>query len=157
MSDCHSGAEPFPNRQSLPHHVPAWVETGSLYFVTICCAARGKNHLCRPIVAGQIFDSVTHRQREAQWFVRLLLLMPDHLHMLVTFPPTAKLVTTIRLWKGYLARQHGIRWQKDFFEHRVRNAGLLQSTAAYIRQNPVRAGLISNADGWAYVWEGLPK
>jgi REP element-mobilizing transposase RayT len=155
MRDRRSEAEPFPNRQSLPHHVPPWVGTGSLYFVTICCVTRRKNHLCRPSVAAQIFDSVAYRQREAQWFVRLLLLMPDHLHMLVTFPPTAKFVATIRLWKGYLARQHGLRWQKDFFEHRVRNAELLQSTVDYIRQNPVRAGMISKAEMWPYIWEAL--
>ena len=155
MRDRRSEAEPFPKRQSLPHHVPSWVETGSPYFITICCAARGRNQLCHPSVAVQIFDSVTRRQHEAQWFVRLLLLMPDHLHMLVTFPPSAKLVITIRLWKGYLARQHGLRWQKDFFEHRVRNAELLQTTTEYIRQNPVRARLIPNAEAWPYIWEGL--
>lgn len=85
--------------------------------------------------------------------MRLLVLMPDHLHALVSVLPTRGLTTTIRLWKSFLARQAGLRWQRDFFEHRIRNDESWQEKARYIRDNPVRANLVANAKAWPYCWE----
>lgn len=79
--------------------------------------------------------------------------MPDHLHLLVAFAPDHSLVNTVRLWKAYLARHAGIKWQRDFFEHRVRDGKALEEKAGYIRANPVRAGLIASGEPWPYTWE----
>jgi putative transposase len=79
--------------------------------------------------------------------------MPDHLHGLVAFPRQTSLVTTIRNWKHYLGRTCQVSWQRDFFEHRVRNNENWEQKAYYIRLNPVRAGLVSNAAEWPYIWE----
>src|SRR5690554_2213008 len=72
----------WPQRKSLPHDRPGWVEDAALYFVSIHCDERGRNVLCHPDIAEALRDSVDRRNRQGQWFVRLLLLMPDHLHML---------------------------------------------------------------------------
>ncbi|MCF7688183.1 MAG: hypothetical protein K9N01_07760 [Cephaloticoccus sp.] len=96
---------------------------------------------------------MTHRHASEVWFMRLFLLMPDHVHALVSFPQEANLLTSVRQWKNYVARMQGIKWQRDFFEHRLRNAESWEEKAHYIRQNPVRAGLIANAEAWAYRWE----
>ncbi|MFI5356357.1 MAG: REP-associated tyrosine transposase [Opitutales bacterium] len=140
-------------RKSLPHHVPSWVKPGSQCFLTLCGATRGENQFCHQEIAAKLFASVAHRQRETIWFVRLLVLMPDHLHFLLSLPPDRALTPTIRLWKGYLARQAGIRWQRDFFEHRLRNDGMWEEKARYMRENPVRAGLVADPKAWPYVWE----
>jgi putative transposase len=143
----------FPDRKALPHHVPVWVESGSLFFITICCASRKENQLCNPRTGTAIFASVEHRQNNHDWYARLVLLMPDHLHALVAFPSTAAMTTVTRLWKGFLARQHRVRWPRDFFDHRIRSEESWQEKADYIRQNPVRAGLIKEAADWPYFWE----
>ena len=85
--------------------------------------------------------------------MRLIVLMPDHLHTLVTMAPDRELVSTIRLWKAYLAKYSGIHWQRDFFEHRIRNDQAWEEKARYIRANPVRAGLIGEGEPWPYRWE----
>ncbi len=143
----------FPKRKALPHDVPDWVKPGALFFVTICCESRGRNQLCLPAISSAIFESVAHRQHSGAWFARLVLLMPDHLHALIAFPPGSEMQKSIRLWKGYLARQHGIRWQRDFFDHRLRNDEAWQEKAHYIRMNPMRAGLVTEGSAWLYVWE----
>jgi putative transposase len=104
-------------------------------------------------MAAIIMESVQHRQAGEIWFARLVLLMPDHLHALIAFPTERAMETTVRQWKGFLAHQFKIRWQRDFFDHRIRNAESWQQKANYIRQNPVRAGLIADAMTWPYVWE----
>ena len=145
----------FPQRKTLPHGVPHWVPSGSLYFLTLCCTPRRQNQLCTPLIAAAIFESVRFRHERHDWFARLILLMPDHLHALVTFPVDQPMSQAIRLWKGYLARHHGIAWQRDFFDHRIRSGESWEEKAHYIRQNPVRAGLAAKADEWPYVWEPL--
>lgn len=153
MKTSFSGAGNLRQRKSLPHQVPAWVKSGNLFFLTVCCAERGANQLCVEGIARAIFESVNHRQERAHWFVRLLLLMPDHLHMLAAFPPGGEMAKTVRLWKTYLARQHGVRWQRDFFDHRLRDDESWEAKADYIRQNPVRAGFVARAEDWPHVRE----
>jgi REP element-mobilizing transposase RayT len=148
-----STEESFPRRKTLPHRVPAWMGPGCLYFITICCKDRGQNQLCRPDVAKYILGSVAYRQQSRLWFARLVLLMPDHVHMLVAFPDVINMTATVRGWKSYIARRHGIRWQRDFFDHRIRNGESWEKKAHYIRQNPIRAGLVNEAGIWPYVWD----
>ena len=143
----------LPSRKSLPHGTPIWVKPGSLFFITLCCAPRGTNQLCNPAVSAAIFDTIKHRHNIGEWFARLVLLMPDHLHALVAFPAEREMEKVIRLWKGFLARQQGIRWQRDFFDHRLRSDESWEEKAHYIRMNPVRAGLVSAATAWPYIWE----
>lgn len=145
----------FSNRKTLPHAVPSWVEPGSLYFITLCGAPRGLNQFCHrdTDIAARIFDTIAHRHLREDWHVRLALLMPDHVHMLVTFPRTVAMKATITQWKAYLARNFSIHWQRDFFEHRLRRDESLQEKAHYIRMNPTRAGLSSSPEAWPYVWE----
>ncbi len=85
--------------------------------------------------------------------MRLLVLMPDHLHPLVSVPGDVRLKKAISDWKSLLARTAKIRWQRDFFEHRLRSDNDLDLKATYIRENPIRAGLVARVEEWAFVWE----
>lgn len=84
--------------------------------------------------------------------MRLLVLKPDHLHALVSLAEEA-LRKTITDWKSLVARTAKIEWQRDFFGHRLRKEEKLDLKAAYIRENPVRAGLVAHAANWHYTWE----
>lgn len=76
--------------------------------------------------------------------------MPDHLHLIAGFPKTESMSSVIRDWKRLTARRAGIVWQRNYFDHRVRpNEGLQQKTD-YIRDNPVRAGLVKVAEDWPH-------
>ena len=109
-------------RQRLPHEIPLWVDPSKeTYFITINCTKRGRNHLARVEMAEPLFDTVRHRQEKFLWWPHLFLLMPDHLHALLSFPPSGKpLRLVISKWKEWTAKQLGIDWQEDFFEHRLR-------------------------------------
>jgi len=54
--------------------------------------------------------------------------------------------------KRFLSREAGITWQRGFFDHRLRSEEALQEKAQYIRQNPVRRGLVGSEDEWPYAW-----
>ncbi len=141
---------------SLPHDIPLWVDPSKeTYFITINCAQRGANQLARADIAGRLFDTVSHRQEKLIWWPYLFLLMPDHLHALLSFPPSGKpLRLVVRKWKEWTAKQFALNWQDDFFEHRLRREESRHAKADYILANPVRAGLAARPEDWPFVYFG---
>jgi len=136
----------------MDHVVPSWVKGSPIFFITICTSPRGLNQLCHPEVSSVIFSAAGHYHTRLRWHVHVPLLMPDHLHALMAFPKVESMAQVIRSWKHYLAKHHPIERQRDYFDHRVRDHSNLQVKADYIRQNPVRAGLVAKPDDWSYVW-----
>jgi putative transposase len=79
--------------------------------------------------------------------------MPDHVHALISFPPSGKTMKqVIETWKEWTTKQLSIDWQRDFFEHRLRDEASWREKADYILQNPVRRGLVDRAEDWPYVY-----
>jgi REP element-mobilizing transposase RayT len=44
-------------------------------------------------------------------------------------------------------------WQRRFFDHVLRNEESYAQKWEYVRENPVRAGLVANANDWPYAGE----
>jgi len=81
--------------------------------------------------------------------------MPDHLHALLSFPPSGKpLQNVITKWKEWTAKSIGIVWQRDYFEHRLRNDESRRAKADYILENPVRKHLVARPEEWPFVYFG---
>ena len=78
--------------------------------------------------------------------------MPDHIHLILTFPRNPGLSKTITAWKGYLAKTQRIQWQSGFFEHRLRDDSEWTEKVHYLRNNPVACGLCQNPEDWPYTW-----
>jgi REP element-mobilizing transposase RayT len=148
-----------PHRKSLPHEVPSWVDPQKeIYFISVNCRERFKNQLTVSDISEGIFETVRHRQEKFLWWPYLFLLMPDHLHTLVSFPPSGKpLKQVVANWKEWTAKEFGISWQRDFFEHRLRKDESRREKADYILQNPVRGNLIQRPEDWQFVYFGDGK
>jgi putative transposase len=142
-----------PVRKQLDHSIHFHGRFGATYFITICCQRRGWNQLCKPEAAQLVAETARQYHASQQWFLKLLLLMPDHLHMLVSLPPEENVSKPIRDFKRICARK-GIEWQRNFFDHRLRHDESESEKFDYICQNPVRAGLAREADDWSYVFVG---
>ncbi|MDF9826627.1 putative transposase [Ereboglobus sp. PH5-10] len=148
----------LPKRKKLPHAIPSWVKDGETYFITINCTPRGLNQLATPDIAQTVENSFIHRQRICQWWIQLLVLMPDHLHGLVSFSRTVSMRRTVFDWKRYLARHKNIQWQRDFFDHRIRDHASLAEKWHYIQNNPLRKNLCATPGEWPYQWHnGQPR
>ena len=82
--------------------------------------------------------------------------MPDHLHLLVagqTATSALRRFTKIAPQRTAVAfaRQCSVPlWQPGFFERTLRRDESVNIVAAYIAANPVRAGLVSQADAWPF-------
>ncbi|MBC7366811.1 MAG: hypothetical protein H7343_08360 [Undibacterium sp.] len=96
--------------------------------------------------------AIEHYPSTEKMWTSIFLAMPDHLHALLSFPCDVRIEAVLRDWKRYVAKQTGIVWQDGFFDHRLRSNKSREEKAAYIRLNPVRAGLASEPFQWNFVW-----
>ena len=143
----------FPER--LHYRVPHWVEPGALFHVRIALD-REKEHkaLIHPPVAQSILDSAKFYEARLRWHITLFLLMPDHLHLLLSFARDQSMSEVIRGWKRFHARANDVMWQEGYFDHRLRPdepGAQLVAKLNYVRRNPVAAGLCATAGDWPWV------
>jgi REP element-mobilizing transposase RayT len=130
----------------------------SFYFVTfnthvrVSLLARDEIH--------DVFHSFCVRAKEHNIAVGRYVIMPDHIHLFVAFPITG---LTLSEWIGGLKTVLGKQllrlgiqkphWQEGFFDHVLRSAESYSQKWEYVRLNPVRAGLVDNAEDWAFQGE----
>ena len=136
-------------RKPLNHSAHFRGRFGATYFVTICSQRRGVNQLCLKAVASVVFETARRYHASQRWYLKLLLLMPDHLHMLIGVPRDTPLLNLIRDFKRITTRIANIAWQRNFS---ITDCEMMREIvkAAYIRVNPVRAGLIAEHERWSY-------
>ena len=139
-------------RKQLPHGLPLWLDDPSaeVYFLTICAREREKQPLLDGDTATYLIESIRFYNEAGRWRVNLAVIMPDHVHLLASFD--AKQSQTVRAWKHWTARNLGVLWQRDFFEHRLRREEQTTEKVLYILNNPVRAGLVETWEKWPHLW-----
>jgi len=85
--------------------------------------------------------------------------MPDHVHLFVRGGPDFVLAQWIGMLKQTVAKTaapvpRGKQfWQEGFFDHVLRNDESYSQKWSYVRENPVRAGLVKSPDEWPYQGE----
>jgi len=141
----------LPQRKGLPHGQPyAW---DAVYFITVCAATRGANTLALPRIAPALWEAwLGHAERDCCTPL-LFVVMPGHVHGLFRFPVEPGMSAIVGAWKRLTARKYGVAWQRDYFDHRMRNDESFADTVAYIRDNPMRKGLVEAGADWPYVWQ----
>ena len=122
-----------------------------VYFVTLCTSNRRKI-LAKTAVHSALIE-YGHRAEELGIALSRFAIMPDHIHLLVTGTDDLDLGIWVRGLKRVVAAAvTGGRsiWQRGFFDHLIRNGESYSEKWDYVRENPVRAGLVSGADEWPF-------
>jgi len=88
------------------------------------------------------------------------VLMPDHIHLFAGFTPDSvslsKWVKSLKNSLSKCLRLRGVlapHWQSGFFDHILRSDESYEAKWDYVRNNPVRASLVSNPDEWEFQGE----
>ncbi|MES2476331.1 MAG: urease accessory protein UreD [Verrucomicrobiota bacterium] len=88
-------------------------------------------------------------------------IMPNHVHVVIHLLDDTPLGKIIKHWKApsaVLIHQAegltGSLWMADYHDRLVRDLDHLQNALAYIRNNPVKAGLCAKAEEWAFSGTG---
>jgi REP element-mobilizing transposase RayT len=110
----------YPGR--LEHRTPSWVEDGSTFHIRIRVGPEQTVPLVAPLLAESLIASFHRNHAMSKWWCSLVLIMPDHIHAMLAFPRDPGMSETIREWKRLTARSVRVRWQPNYFDHRLRNA-----------------------------------
>ena len=138
---------------STPKHRTA---PGSTYFVTTKCW-QGRCVFQVPGISQILVETLFHYRGESAYLLHEFVLMPNHVHLLMTPGAKTSLEKAIQLIKG--GSSHRIHeetnratiiWQKGFYDWTIRDANDWNAKVEYIRMNPVRAELVAEPRDWPY-------
>jgi putative transposase len=149
---------PHPERSHPAHHPLLSRERRPIIIMLTVCTMNRK-----PILVGEDVHELLKqmwKSPHAKWRVGRYVIMPDHVHLFcapATNPPEP-LAPWVRWWKASASKvwpraaEHPI-WQRDFWDRQLRSGDNYGERWEYVRQNPVRAGLVTTPEAWQYQGE----
>jgi REP element-mobilizing transposase RayT len=146
-----------PEHTTTPDKTLAWREQRLREFLeNYEDAGHGSCFLKNPAVAAIVQENLFHfdgqRYRLIEWCV-----MPNHVHILIEQFPGTRLQDIVDSWKSYTAKRAnailgrtGEFWMRGFRDRFIRNERHMETVRAYIRANPVKAGLSQTPESWPW-------
>jgi putative transposase len=138
---------------STPRHRTA---PGTSYFVTTKCW-QSRSIFQIPGNVEILVSILFHYRERNAYLLHEFVVMPNHLHVLLTPSSTTSLERSIQLIKGASSREihkqrgHKVEiWQQGFHDWTIRDEYDWATKAQYIVLNPVRAGLTQTPLDWPY-------
>jgi putative transposase len=136
---------------------------GGTYFFTLTLADRRSSALVAHV--GMLRRAFRRARRERPFSIEAIVVLPDHLHAILTLPPNDadysgrwRLIKTL-FANGALAAGGTITrhrngelalWQRRFWEHTIRNDDDFSRHVDYIHFNPVKHQLVSRVQDWPH-------
>ncbi len=122
----------------------------TIVFVTVCTQNRAP-WLAQPCAHELLKEAWSESEA---WLVGYYLLMPDHVHF---FCAPRDLKITLDRWVSYWKRLFTIKagnpawqWQSHKWDTRLRRSESYQDKWIYIRENPLRKGLVQTPEEWPH-------
>lgn len=113
--------------------------------------------LTQPEIAEVLMEAISYRATRDVWDVMEYVIMPNHVHLFFRLCEGRLMESLINFkrWTGRQAAEHLDRkgerfWQREWFDHWSRSPDEDERIAAYIRRNPVKAGLVDAHEEWPY-------
>jgi putative transposase len=131
--------------------IPSRSDRTGTFFVT--SATFQRRRLFQVTAKAELFlETLQQYRREGHYKLHAFVVMPDHIHLLLT-PQAITIERAIGLIKGGFSHRLASKfpvWQRGFTDHRVRDAEEFQIRRDYIHLNPVRAGIVERCDSYPY-------
>ena len=129
-------------------------ESGQEYFITVCTANR-RTGLTKAPVANAVLAETHRMTADLTWRMRCMVVMPDHIHLVMTLGARLSLGTAIRRLKaktsGVLSAS-GLEWEREFYDRLLRANDDRLAVFQYIFLNPYRAGLVTARETWPHYY-----
>ena len=137
----------------MPSGLKRYQTSGHFHFITFTCYHR-LPHL-NDDTSRTVFEETleTLRQRH-QFYVFGYVLMPEHVHLLLSEPKLHPLADTLRALKTQTSRKlKGERmqfWQTRYFDRNIITQDEFSEKLQYMHRNPVKAGLVEKPEDWPW-------
>jgi putative transposase len=136
----------------MPSRLRRFQHNRDLHFITFSCYRR-KPKLGQP-VARRVFEQALERTRKRYQFrVMGYVVMPEHVHLLLSEPEDGTLATALQALKQSVSRTLALRsaepfWQARYYDFNVWTAKKHAEKLRYLHRNPVARGLVARPEDW---------
>jgi putative transposase len=150
-------------RQRADRQAPEWLRLQRAIFAEMerwLDRSEWNPHLQRPEIAELVCEAIDHRQQRGGWLVHEYVVMPTHIHLFCEFGAGGMktVLEDFKRWTGHRAlailnsasKRYERFWQREWFDHWSRSDEEDERIILYIRNNPVKAGLITDYLSWPY-------
>ena len=138
----------------MPKGLRRFQQSREMHFITFSCYRRQPklstaNHR-------SAFEHSLERTRRAYKFcVAGYVVMPEHVHLLVTEPEREPLSKALQALKQSVSRTLALRadepfWQARYYDFNVWSEKKRIEKLSYIHRNPVARGLVANPEDWPW-------
>ncbi|MGA2277013.1 MAG: transposase [Terracidiphilus sp.] len=149
-----------PSRNSSPD----WILNPARVFFVTTKTSMGRALLQSERNAMLLIDVLRSLVAEHKFKVQDFVVMPDHLHLLMTVDLEMTIEKAMQLIKGRfsyrLSHEFGYLgevWQRGLSEIQVLGKESFMQHRSYIAMNPVKAGLVESPDQYPYCFEFLAR
>lgn len=143
---------------------PGSILSPSRTFFATTKTAMGKRLFQSERNAELLIDVLRSLVRERSFQLHDFVVMPDHLHLLLTVGEGMTIEKAMQLVKGRFSHRLkkefgylGEVWQRGYSEIQVLGQAKMDSYRRYIGNNPVEAGLVASAKDYPYCFASLAR
>jgi putative transposase len=104
-----------------------------------------------------LLEVIREVRTETTFKLLAFVVMPDHLHMVVSLPSELRLGRVMQLIKGRFSNRYhretggaGNLWQERYHERTLRTSHQLITAIEYVHGNPVKAELVSQVSDFSW-------
>ena len=122
------------------------------FFITTVCANRRRLFQITSN-AQLLLDILQENRTKGRYHLHAFVVMPDHIHLLLTPTDEISIERVMQFIKGGFSFQLKSKfevWQSGFTLRRIEDVRDYQTHVRYIHENPVRAGLCTNAEEFCH-------
>ncbi len=138
----------------MPWSLQRFQQARCLHFITFSCSNREPR--LGTARSRDIFEQTLENVR--QWYgfhVAGYVVMPEHVHLLITEPERAKLSVALQMLKQNVARklrepEGGSFWLSRYYDFNVWSEPKRVEKLRYIHRNPVTRGLVTSPEQWTW-------
>ena len=137
----------------MPWGLKRYHQTSDLHFITFSCWRR--QPLLASMEAKRRFElALEQARRRYGFFVAGYVVMPEHVHLLLSEPERGTLAAALQAVKQSVARRMIAErphfWQVRYYDFNVWSEKKRVEKLRYIHRNPVRRGLVEKPEDWPW-------
>ncbi len=130
--------------------VPPRTATEGTFFLTAIAANRRRLFQVETN-ARLLLDILQHYRAQSLYKLHAFVVMPDHVHLLLSTPDLPKTMQHIRCGFSHRLASKRDVWQRGYTDHRIlshADDADFETRRHYIHQNPVHASLAARAENY---------
>ena len=135
----------------MPRGLVRFQQTGDFHFLTFSCHHRLP--YLNTLEARDLFESALEEiRRRYNLLVAGYVVMPEHVHLLVSEPRRGSLARSVQALKLSVSVRRIERpfWQARYYDFNVRNEEKRGEKLRYMHLNPVARGLVARPQDWRW-------